>query len=140
MDRNPNHRNAMRTYTINVTQEQLATLSMACEITARLGICQIEMAFDELPFREPVDWSEYHAMMDHIRRQLRAHCDANVGIRRAKDRHKEAWDLHAVFRHRLAWDWLADQGKTKPDFLTVNFDEPHQISNQPLAKIKRNTP
>jgi hypothetical protein len=48
------------TYTIEVTKEQLATLSMACEITARLGICQIEMAFDELPFREPRDRSEEH--------------------------------------------------------------------------------
>lgn len=128
----------MRTYTIQVTEEQLATLSMACEITARLGICQIEMAFEELPFREPVDWTEYHAMMDDIRRQLRVHCDANLGIRRAKERHKEAWDLHAVFRHRLSWDWLKDQGKDKPDFYGVNYDEPHKTSNQPLAKIERN--
>ena len=128
----------MRTYTINVTQEQLATLSMACEITARLGICQIELAFDELPFREPRDWSEYHAMMDDIRRQLRVHCDANMGIRRAKNRHKEAWDLYTVFRHRLSWDRLKDEGNDNPDFHGVNYDEPRKTSNQPLAKIERN--
>jgi len=130
----------MRTYTINVTEAQLATLSMACEITARLGICQIDMAFDELPFREPVDWTEYHSMMDEIRRKLARHCDANMGIRRAKDRHKEAWDLHAVFRHRLSWDRLADQGKTKPDFYGVNYDDPHKTSDQPLAKIEQDKP
>jgi len=128
------------TYTIEVTKEQLATLSMACEITARLGICQIELAFDELPFREPRDWSEYHAMMDDIRQQLRVHCDANLGIRKAKDRHKEAWDLYQVFRHRLSWDRLAEQGETKPDFHAVNYDQPHKTSDQPLAKIERKTP
>ena len=133
-----NQRDTMNTYTIQVTEEQLATLSMACEITARLGICQIEMAFDELPFRDPVDWTEYHAMMDDIRLKLRVHCDSNMGIRRAKNRHKEAWDLHAVFRHRLSWDRLKDQGKDKPDFYGVNYDEPRGISDQPLAKIKRN--
>jgi hypothetical protein len=128
------------TYTIEVTKEQLATLSMACEITARLGICQIDMAFDEMPFREPVDWSAYHAMMDDIRRQLRVHCDANLGIRSAKDRHKEAWDLYQVFRHRLAWDRLADEGKTKPDMCLVIYDEPFKTADQPLAKIERKTP
>ena len=113
---------------------------MACEITARLGICQIDMAFDELPFIEPMDWSEYHAMMDDIRRKLRVHCDANMGIRRAKDRHREAWDLHAVFRHRLSWDRLKDQGKSKPDFPGVNYDEPHKTSDQPLARIQQDKP
>lgn len=130
----------MRTYTINVTEDQLATLSMACEITARLGICQIDVAFHELPMREPVDWSEWHAMMDDLQRQLAKHCDANMGIRRAKDRHKEAWDLHTVFRHRLAWDWLADQGKANPDFHGVNYYKPHQTSDQPLATIHQDTP
>jgi len=130
----------VRTYTIKVTEEQLATLSMACEITARLGICQIDMAFDELPMREPVDWSEWHAMMDDIRRQIARHCDANLGIRRAKERHKEAWDLHAVFRHRLAWDRLAAQGKVKPDFHGVHYDEPHKTSEQPLARIQQDRP
>ena len=130
----------MRTYTIQVTEEQLATLSMACEITARLGMCQIDMAFDELPFRETVDWTAYHAMISDIRRQLRVHCDVNVGIRSAKDRHKEAWDLHATFRHRLAWDRLADQGKDKPDFNLVIYDEPRNTSDQPLPKIERNQP
>lgn len=128
----------MRTYTIQVTEEQLATLSMACEITARLGIGQVDMAFDELPFREPVDWTACHEMMDDIRRKLRVHCDANMGIRRAKDRHKEAWDLHAVFRHRLSWDRLKDQGKDKPDFYGVNYDKPDKTSDQPLAKIESN--
>lgn len=130
----------MRTYTIEVTEEQLATLCHACEITARLGICQIDMAFDELPFREPVNWSEWHAMMDDIRRQLGKHCHNTLGIRRAKDRHKEAWDLHTVFRHRLSWDRLEDQGKDKPDYPGVNYDRPYQTSNQPLAKIERNEP
>jgi len=125
-------------YTINVTEDQLATLAVACEITARLGICQIEMAFQELPFREPLDWTEYHAMMDDIRRQLRVHCDANMGIRRAEKRHKEAWDLYTVFRHRLSWDRLKDEGNDKPDFPGVNYDEPRKTSNQPLAKIERN--
>ena len=127
----------MRTYTIQVTEEQVATLSMACEITARLGIGQIDMAFDELPMREPVRWDDWHSIMDDIRRQLRVHCDANMGIRRAKDRHKEAWDLHAVFRHRLSWDRLADQGKDKPDFYTVNYDKPDKTSAQPLAEITK---
>ena len=130
----------MRTYTIQVTEDQLATLCHACEITARLGICQIEMAFEELPMRDPVDWTEWHAMMDNIRRQLRVHCDNNMGIRRAKERHKEAWDLHTVFRHRLSWDRLADEGKTKPDYLGVNYDPPRQTSGQPLAKIQQDKP
>lgn len=126
----------MKRYTIEVTEAQAATISHACEIMARLGICQLDMAFDELPYLEPVDWTEYHAMMDDLRKTLGKFCSVNNGIRKSKDRHRIAWDLHATFRHRLSWDRLKDQGKDKPDFPGVCYDQPFKTSDEPLAKIE----
>ena len=127
----------MRKYTIEVNESQVATISLACEILARLGICQIDMALDELPFVEPVDWTEWHAMKDELNAKLRKHCDANIGIRRSGDRHRIAWDVHQVLRNRLAWDRLKDDGKSSPDFPGVSYDKPFKVSEEPLAEIKK---
>jgi hypothetical protein len=126
----------MRKYTIQVTASQVETISLACEILARLGICQIDDALDELPMIDPVDWSEWHALKDELRANIRKHCDANLGIRKGRDRHKSAWDIYQVLRHRLAWDRLKDEGKDKPDFYGVSYSEPFKASEEPLAEIK----
>ena len=127
----------MRKYTIEVTESQVAVIGLACEILARLGCCQIEMAMDELPKVEPVDWSEWHDIMDRFRTEIRNHCAANLGIRKGGERHKSAWDIYQVLRNRLAWDHLNDQGKDKPDFWGVSYSEPFKASNEPLAEINK---
>jgi hypothetical protein len=46
----------MKKYTVELTEGQLSTISVACEILARLGIGQWKDAFDHLPLVKDNKW------------------------------------------------------------------------------------
>ena len=138
------------TYTLTITERQACTISMACEVLARLGMGQFKDAFEHLPLRtQNLDWSAWHDDMEQISRILSKHMPGGIdGIRsstsisNADEEARTAWDLHAVIRHRLAWDRAIAEGVTDgtkrewPAMMQVSYDEPMKYSEEPLAKME----
>lgn len=137
-------------YTITVTEKQARVLSMACEVLSRLGMGQLKDAFEHLPKREKVDWSAWHDDMQDVAKILSRHMQGGIdgirsstGINNADDDARTAWDIHAVIRHRLAWDRAVAEGITDgierkwPEMMQVSYDDPMKYSDEPLARIRR---
>ena len=139
------------TYTLTITERQACTISMACEVLARLGMGQFKDAFEHLPLRtQNLDWSAWHDDMEQISRILSKHMPGGIdgirsstGISNADEEARTAWDLHAVIRHRLAWDRAIAEGVTDgtkrewPAMMQVSYDEPMKYSEEPLAKMEK---
>ena len=131
------------TYTLTLTHTQARTLSTACEVLARLGMGQFKDAFDCLPLRKDIDWSAWHDDMEQISRILSKHMPGGIDISNADEEARTARDLHAVIRHRLAWDRAKAEGVTDgtkrgwPAMMQVSYDEPMKYSEEPLAKMEK---
>ena len=129
-------------YTLTITERQARTLSMACEVLARLGVGQFKDALDHLPEAKQRDWSAWHDDMEQISRILSKHMPGGIDISNADEEARTAWDLHAVIRHRLAWDRAKAEGVTDgtkrewPAMMQVSYDEPMKYSEEPLAKME----
>lgn len=135
----------MRTYTITLNETQAGTIQIACEVLARLGIGQFRDALEHLPTEEYMP-PGFHEDMVAITAILRKHINPNGQTPHqisTRERHQTAWDLYTLVRHRLSWDRAVDEGKIKPgdprkwpEMMTVNYDEPHHTSKEPMAKIE----
>lgn len=126
------------TYNLTITEEQLQVLSTACEVFSRIGMGQVSETSAWIPKasspsdREDVR-GELNRLEDLLRRQLRYR-----GIAESEYAPRVAFDLYQVIRHRLAWDKLAADGKTKPSMPLVTYDEPFQVATEvPLAKVAK---
>lgn len=108
---------------------QLARTSNALELYARLGIFQFDRLEDGIRFasRDPLTAADFEAL-DVLKEQLTLlkkwlsgySWTAGPGIANPKvsPRFRHAFELHRLFRHRLAWDRYPAGG------LGVDFDEP----------------
>ena len=130
-------------YTLTITERQARVLSMACEVLARLGMGQFKDALDHLPEADQRDWSAWHDDMEQISRILSKHMPGGIDISNADEEARTARDLHAVIRHRLAWDRAKAEGVTDgtkrewPAMMQVSYDEPMKYSEEPLAKMEK---
>ena len=129
-------------YTLTITERQARVLSMACEVLARLGMGQFKDALEHLPEAKQRDWSAWHDDMEQISRILSKHMPGGIDISNADEEARTARDLHAVIRHRLAWDRAKAEGVTDgtkrewPAMMQVSYDEPMKYSEEPLAKME----
>ena len=138
----------MTTYTLTITEAQAQTLSIACEVLARLGMGQYKDALDNLPRRDNIDWSAWHDDMRGIGHILSKHMPgidgyiSHIGIHNASSESRLAWDMHQVIRHRLAWDRAVARGVTDGtvrnwnEMLGVHYDEPTKTCEAPLATME----
>lgn len=138
-------------YTIRINKSQLETLSSATEVLSRLGIGQFIFVLDWLPFAkgqcishdDQIYFSERLAplmvhQIDGYRSSLGIHGEETPEFA------KIAWDLHQVFRHRLAWERAVEKGivdsinatRKWPEMIGVDYDEPLHASEEHLASIK----
>ena len=144
----------MKKYKVELTERQLSTLSVAAEVIARLGTGQWRSAFDWLPLRSEVNYSDYNDDLDAIGKILSKYTHNNVngwgsslGINHdsTPSISKVAWDLHQAFRHELSWDYAIEEGyvesKKSPrnwsEMMGVNYDEPYMTSEEPLAIVEK---
>lgn len=140
-------------YTITVTNEQARVLAQATEVLARLGIGQFRDALDRLPKRKAVP-EGWHDDMSLISKLLSRHMiggvdgyHSSLGIhsKDVPETSRIAWDLYQVLRNRLAWDRAVAEGIVEsidaprkwPEMIQVHYDEPLQVSGQPLAVIAK---
>ena len=82
------------------------------------------------------------SLQDILRRHMQPNGQTPYQIS-TREQHKVAWDLYTLVRHRLSWDRAIDKGRIKsgesrkwPEMMTVNYDNPHHTSKEPMAKIE----
>jgi len=139
-------------YVLELSPEQVAVLSRACEILARLHMSQFDMVFDEVLMREPAYsrnrehygsevynmWNEVRDRMDEVKALLTPDIPrgAYYGIHSPEisDVARVAYDLQQVLRYCQSWE---ERPLEKGEFQTVNYATPHKTSKeQQLAKIR----
>jgi len=134
-------------YTLTVTRHQAGVIQDALEAYARLRMGQINTVITDA-FLDRYANKEYPGFTYDVVQQLCGELKKQifpelfpgayygVGAKVYPER-DVAWDVHSVIRHRLAWDRLADEGKEKPDFYGVQYNQPMRFSGEPLAIFKR---
>ncbi len=140
----------MKKYTVELTEGQLSTISVACEILARLGIGQWKDAFDHLPLVKDNKWEDYWSDMDAIGMIIskyteRGGSSAGITSNDTSNSSKIAWDLYQSFRQVVSWEYAIKQGwvesressRNWDEMLGVSYDDPLKTSTEPLAKIMK---
>lgn len=127
-------------YVLELTADQIDVIAEATEILARIGIGQFWTILDHISggvFDD--DKLDYDHRRSYDKLSHALYKDQNIpigggpGIHNEKvhHRHRIAWDIHQVLRHRRSWDRHPEGG------LGVSFDTPYQDSPEPLPKIVR---
>ena len=137
-----------KTYTLEVSQNQLQQISKACELVARLGLGQIFDIQKHLPFKkENVDWSKYHDAIDTFKKEIGSELchGGNLGIHNSDvtESTRILFDIHDVARNRLSWDRAIEEeivesreaSRDWAKMFEVSYDEPMKYGNEPLIKI-----
>ena len=132
-----------RQYTLKINKRQASVMRAALEAYARLKHGQIEMVMRDLFIdRECVTDQHFVGLCDQLKvmifPELYLHASYGVGSR-VYPESDVAWDAMQVLRHRLAWDWLADEGETEPKHWGVQYNDPMAFSGEPLPKINTAT-
>jgi hypothetical protein len=144
----------MKTYNLQVTEEQLKVISTACELLSRIQGGQIREAFDYLPLKKDIDWSVYHEIQDELTRRMPEILEDGidgwsssfgVGSSKVHNYHDIAWDLYQVIRHKLSWERAVEEGVIESEnsprkwseMMGVSFDPPMRFGSEKLAKIER---
>ena len=117
----PNKKPDSVLYKIEGTEDQIALISHACEVLARIRIGQINAVINELPL---VDDTDNYALLLKLESELHPITKTHIPI-------DESFILHQTIRHRLSWDRFPEGG------MTVNFDEPLVINDKPFIKVER---
>lgn len=137
-------------YTLIVTREQAAVLQNACELIARLGMCQTDMVEWFLPFEKGYDISAGKWAFEDFERAIKPLCglDGNAYYSmpgsKTSETAKRAWGLYTTIRHRLAWDAAIAEGiiaegeaRKWPEMMQVFYDEPRCYVVEPAPCIAR---
>lgn len=144
----------MSNYTLEITESQAQTISLACEVLSRLGMGQWRYATDHLPLKEKMDWIEWHDDLDDMGRILSKHMKDGIDGWRSclgvandsvRPECRDAYDIHQVVRKRLAWDRAVEEGIVEsvdaprkwPEMIQTFYDDPLKVGDEPLAKINK---
>lgn len=139
-----------RMYTLTVSETQACTIMAACELAARIGMCQLDVVADAIPNPDK-SFNNLSDLRDAMRDAERVvkpiiglpgggyygiHHDAVTPYA------KRAWDIYSLIRHRISWDAAVARGTVKegearkwPEMMTVNYDEPTNIVGERMARI-----
>lgn len=124
----------MKKYKLELNEEQLQAISHACETCARINMLQLDMVVDHIGEGIVEDkYCEMRDIMDETSKEIRKIID----IKKKSELSMILWDLYQVCRHRLSWDRLKKEGKEKPDFWGVHYDQPFRTSKFELPKIEK---
>lgn len=118
-------------YNLEVSEEQVQTISLALDILSRLEGGQLERCFSMIPWKYQENQDEANALLEKLQMLLTGMPNGSLGIGNISDQAKCAFDLHHVIRHHLAWERNPAGG------VTVDFHKPLHKAREPLAKISK---
>lgn len=120
-------------YQINLNEEHMQSLILACETLLRVSMAQFNYAID-MGFNVPDDrMEEVRKACDILKEACGLSPSQNYSAHssQVKESAKVAHDIYEVLRHRLSWDRKPQGG------FGVYYDTPFLISLQPPVKVKR---
>jgi hypothetical protein len=126
----------MAKYNLTLNDHQAQVLIQALDLFSRIGIGQFEevlQVYDPNAKLALKERERIRAGLNIAKTEAGHPSNGSYGIHHPKvdDDFRVAYDLQQVIRHRLAWD-------RKPEGdITVPFDKPMQIGQEPLAKIEQ---
>lgn len=116
-----------------MTENQARVLMRALDLYSRVRMGQFRtISYLFTPYRE-FDWTVVDYHLDATKRAIFPELDTNAYYGIFNDEvgdAKNAWDIHQVVRHALAWHRNLEGG------ITVDFDEPWATSDEPLPTIE----
>lgn len=135
-------------YRLEVTEAQLRTIELACEVCARIKIGQPGMALAMLGIHDGDGQSVLHYDLERLidatlkpAMGLEMNASFGVGKFTAAD---NLFDLHAAIRYRLAWDRalaegvvLPGQKRKWPEMMGACYDSPMGWGDQPLPVVAK---
>lgn len=124
----------MPNYKIVCNEKQLAVISAACELHARLAMGQFHTILYSALARIDIPSDRYVAirdLLDDAGRKVWGCHGGHPGIsnREIPDDSRTAWDIYAVARRMLAFQNRPEGG------YGTHFDKPLQVSDQPLPEV-----
>lgn len=130
----------MKKVLLELTEEQVKTLSAACELVSRLYLGQVgELRWIAQRNIEPLSREEEHSIKKILFPELTINSFHSIHSTAIPDDARQLWDIYQVIRHYLAWKDQPNTPETRkwPEQMYVQFDEPWRTSvNCPLPKIK----
>ena len=114
------------TVKLEISIEQAQTLSMACEMVARLYMAQT----DVLSHICNATWDDLRKVKDICFPELPHNAYKGINEKSLPDQARQLWDIYQVLRHFLSWRDEPNTPKTRDwvKQLGVNFDEPMRTS------------
>ena len=125
-------------YKLTINENQAKIISFALDFYSRISGGQFEEIVDRFHWRNIKNENERDQAFE-LFRDLKCmltglqRSQPNIGLGNISEEGKVAYDLYQVIRYRLAND---DTKKSNYSFLSVDFNTPHQKSNEPLAQIE----
>lgn len=110
-------------YRLTVTGKQARYIQEACDLYERLHAGQWWHLANTLPLKHNVDQWTFSDLMHNLIEPMLNKNDMRF--------ERISGDIGRVIRHRLSWD-IEPQGG-----ITVNFNEPFAMSDEPLATIEQ---
>ena len=119
---------------LEMSRERALLLSKACEIIARIGMCQFKDMVELLIQDYNYDFA--NEIEKYLKQKLRPELSYNSYHSMSNDvvpeECKVAWECYQNLRREIAWfdkgmDWRKDQ-RNWNNMVSVNFDEPMKVS------------
>lgn len=118
---------------LELTDEQLAVVSKACELMSRIymgQLSEIAWLFGDLPEASYQELTETLKSLNSVITNLPSQAHFGIRDERVPDVARCSYDIHQVIRHYLAWKQQPSGG------FGVNFNPPTQYGTAPLPKIE----
>lgn len=118
---------------LELTDEQLAVVSKACELMSRIYMGQLEeiaWLFGDLPEASYQELTETLKSLNYLITNLPSQAHFGIRDERVPDAGRCAYDIHQVIRHYLIWKQQPSGG------VGVNFNPPIQYGKEALPKIE----
>jgi len=120
---------------LELSDEQLAVISKACELLSRIYMGQLEEVawlFDSLPEGRYQELTETLKALNPVITGMPKQAHFGIRDERVPEIARCAYDIHQVIRHHLAWKQNPQGG------FGINFDSPQQYGTSSLAQISSN--
>ena len=122
-------------YVLTLSREQACMVKDACELFARLKICQFERITEHLIDYKPNDYWDKRSLANELlrlaARTMMGSTEYRMPVVQQDELHHRAWDIHAVIRHCMAW-----HDQPEGNSWSVAFDTPRPHGDEPLPKIE----
>lgn len=146
----------MKKYKIELNEEQVHIIELACELVTRIGLQQYKQITDvinNLEFKNAGNqFTVSHEFGDMLLQQLKSiinksdsplvatNCYRGISNEDTPEQSKIACDIYQVLRYVRSWANAEHKPEERNEhftkYMTVNYDKPMQFGKEPLIKCE----